>query len=77
VRGYIEEGRTTTPFDMLVLNEMSRYHLAIAALSRAARLRSRAGSVIDRFDERLAAHRAYIRDHGEDLPEIQNWRFDV
>jgi xylulose-5-phosphate/fructose-6-phosphate phosphoketolase len=77
VRGYIEEGRTTTPFDMLVLNEMSRYHLAIAALSRVARLRSRAGSVIDRFDERLAAHRAYIRDHGEDLPEIQNWRFSV
>jgi xylulose-5-phosphate/fructose-6-phosphate phosphoketolase len=75
VHGYIEEGRTTTPFDMLVLNDMSRFHLAIAALRRAGRLRSRAGAAIDAFEERLAAHRSYIRDHGEDLPEVVNWQW--
>jgi xylulose-5-phosphate/fructose-6-phosphate phosphoketolase len=75
VHGYIEEGRTTTPFDMLVLNRMSRYHLAIAALHRATRLRSRAGGVIDKFEERLTAHRAYIQEHDEELPEILNWRW--
>jgi xylulose-5-phosphate/fructose-6-phosphate phosphoketolase len=74
VHGYIEEGRTTTPFDMLVLNHISRYHLAIAALQRVPRLRSTAGGVIDRFRERLAAHRAYIRDHDIELPEVLNWR---
>ncbi|MFQ6079763.1 MAG: phosphoketolase, partial [Thermodesulfobacteriota bacterium] len=72
VHGYIEEGRTTIPFDMLVLNKMSRYHLAIAALHRATRLRSRAGGIIDKFEERLAAHRVYIREHDGDLPEILN-----
>jgi xylulose-5-phosphate/fructose-6-phosphate phosphoketolase len=75
VRGYVEEGRTTTPFDMLVLNCMSRFHLAIAALSRAGRLRSHAGTAIDALGERLAAHGAYIRDHGEDLPEVVNWQW--
>jgi xylulose-5-phosphate/fructose-6-phosphate phosphoketolase len=75
VHGYIEEGRTTTPFDMLVLNQMSRYHLAIAALHRASRLRSRAGSVIDKFEERLTAHRAYIQEHDEELPEVLNWNW--
>ncbi len=77
VHGYIEEGRTTTPFDMLVLNRMSRYHLAIAALQRTKRLGVRAGSIIDLFEERLAAHRSYIQDHGADLPEILNWRWEV
>ncbi len=75
VRGYMEEGRTTTPFDMLVLNQMSRYQLAIAALQRVSRLRSRAGDVIDRCEERLAAHRRYIEEHDEDLPEVRNWRW--
>jgi xylulose-5-phosphate/fructose-6-phosphate phosphoketolase len=75
VHGYIEEGRTTTPFDMLVLNKMSRFQLAINALTRVTRLRSKAGGVIDRFEERLTAHRAYIRQHDQDLPEILNWRW--
>jgi xylulose-5-phosphate/fructose-6-phosphate phosphoketolase len=75
VHGYMEEGRTTTPFDMLVLNQMSRYHLAIAALHRATRLRSRAGGVIDKFEERLTAHRAYIQEHDEELPEVLNWHW--
>ncbi len=75
VRGYIEEGRTTTPFDMLVLNKMSRFHLAIAALERVARLGSVAGDAIDALNERLIAHRAYIDAHGLDLPEVRDWRW--
>jgi xylulose-5-phosphate/fructose-6-phosphate phosphoketolase len=73
VRGYIEEGTTTTPFDMVVLNRISRYHLAIEALRRVPRLRSRAGGIIDGFNERLAAHSAYIKEHGADMPEITEW----
>jgi xylulose-5-phosphate/fructose-6-phosphate phosphoketolase len=75
VRGYNEEGTTTTPFDMLVANEASRYHLAILALRHAARLRSQAGPLIDTYEERLAAHRAYIREYDEDLPEVRAWRW--
>jgi xylulose-5-phosphate/fructose-6-phosphate phosphoketolase len=51
---------------------MSRYHLTIAALQRSTWLRSRAGGVMDQFEERLAAHQAYIKEHHEDLPEILN-----
>ncbi|MGA7924273.1 MAG: phosphoketolase family protein [Thermoplasmata archaeon] len=75
VRGYVEEGTTTTPFDMLVLNEMSRYQLAIEALRRTARLRSHASDVIQRFEHKLVEHRAYIRENGRDMPEILDWRW--
>jgi xylulose-5-phosphate/fructose-6-phosphate phosphoketolase len=75
VRGYNEEGTITTPFDMVVANELSRYHLAILALQHATRLRSRA--LIDRYAERLAAHRSYIREHDEDMPEVRNWRWST
>jgi xylulose-5-phosphate/fructose-6-phosphate phosphoketolase len=70
VRGYVEEGTTTTPFDMTVLNRMSRYDLAIEALRRSGRA--------DRtpvFERKLAEHRRYIRDHGDDTPEVQDWRW--
>ncbi|TAK08935.1 MAG: phosphoketolase, partial [Candidatus Manganitrophaceae bacterium] len=77
VHGYMEEGRTTTPFDMLVLNQMSRYDLAIAALKRVERLRSQAGEAVDLFERRLAAHQAYIRERDEDLPEVVNWRWSA
>ena len=73
VRGYNEEGTTTTPFDMVVRNEISRYHLAILTLRHASRLRSRTGTLIDRFEERLAAHRTYIRERDIDLPEVREW----
>ncbi len=76
VHGYKEEGTTTTPFDMRVKNELSRYHLAIAALSRVDRLRSRGGPVIDRFRQRLEEHRAYIQRYDLDLPEVREWRWD-
>jgi xylulose-5-phosphate/fructose-6-phosphate phosphoketolase len=75
VHGYLEEGRTTTPEDMLVLNQMSRWQLAIAALERVPRVQAQAGRAIDRFRERLAAHRTYIKEHDEDLPEIRDWRW--
>lgn len=73
VRGYMDRGTTTTPFDMLVLNEMSRFHLAIAALERIPRLQSHVSDVIAAFRAKLFEHHAYIREHLEDMPEIRNW----
>ncbi len=69
VHGYAEEGTTTTPFDMLVLNQMSRFHLAKDALQRCGR-DGRA------FDANLEQHRAWIASHGNDLPCIQDWRWN-
>ena len=73
VRGYMDQGTTTTPFDMVVLNQMSRFHLAIDALKHVPRLRSQASDVIDMFNRKLYEHGAYIRQHLEDMPEIKNW----
>ena len=73
VRGFNEQGTTTTPFDMVVLNEMSRYHLAIEALRRSPRLRGRAPTLIDACHGMIARATAYSEQHFEDLPEIQNW----
>jgi xylulose-5-phosphate/fructose-6-phosphate phosphoketolase len=75
VHGYLEEGRTTTPFDMRVLNQISRYHLAINALRRVDRVKSKAGHIIDKFEERLEAHRSYIKVHDQDMPEIREWKW--
>jgi xylulose-5-phosphate/fructose-6-phosphate phosphoketolase len=73
VRGFNEQGTTTTPFDMVVLNGMSRYHLCIEALRRAARMRDRAPTLIAECTARIAEATAYAREHLEDLPEIRNW----
>jgi xylulose-5-phosphate/fructose-6-phosphate phosphoketolase len=73
VRGYMEEGTTTTPFDMVVANNLSRYHLAIEALRRVDRLRTQSAPLIDQFEMKLAQHREYIKEHLEDMPEIQTW----
>jgi xylulose-5-phosphate/fructose-6-phosphate phosphoketolase len=73
VRGYKEEGTTTTPFDMVVLNEISRYHLCIEALKRAHRPPRDTEALIDECHAMLDRHRAYVREHLEDMPEIQNW----
>jgi xylulose-5-phosphate/fructose-6-phosphate phosphoketolase len=70
VRGYVEEGTTTTSFDMTALNGMSRYDLAIEALRQAGRL-----DETGVFEAKLRAHRAYIREHDEDSPEVQGWRW--
>ncbi|WP_375274870.1 phosphoketolase family protein [Methylorubrum thiocyanatum] len=75
VRGFIEEGTTTTPFDMVVLNELDRFHLAIEALDRVPGLVTRAAQAKQGFRDRLTAHKLYIREHGEDMPEIQGWKW--
>ncbi|MGB6199476.1 MAG: phosphoketolase family protein, partial [Candidatus Acidiferrales bacterium] len=73
VRGFNDEGTTTTPFDMVVLNKMSRFHLCIDALKHVPRLRSQASDAIDMFNRKLYEHHEYIRQHFEDLPEIRSW----
>ena len=73
VRGFIEEGTTTTPFDMTVLNELDRFHLAIEAIERVPGLKDRAGHVIDALNGKLAEHHDYVRAFGEDMPEIRDW----
>jgi xylulose-5-phosphate/fructose-6-phosphate phosphoketolase len=75
VRGYMDRGTTTTPFDMVVLNEMSRYHLAIDALRNIPRFQVDGVSIIDRFEAKLFEHHSYIREHLEDTPEIRNWHW--
>jgi xylulose-5-phosphate/fructose-6-phosphate phosphoketolase len=73
VRGYNEMGTTTTPFDMVVLNEMSRYHLAIEALRRSRRRPAGSEALEDECREMLARHHRYVREHLEDMPEIRDW----
>ncbi len=73
VRGFNEQGTTTTPFDMVVLNGMSRYHLCIEALRRAPRIRERAQPLIAECNSLIARATAYSREHMEDLPEIRDW----
>ncbi|MCW2817070.1 MAG: phosphoketolase [Nocardioides sp.] len=74
VRGFIEQGTTTTPFDMTVLNRLSRYHLVIDALHNAASLPQGAQELEDWCAAKLAEHHAYVCEHMEDLPEIKEWR---
>jgi xylulose-5-phosphate/fructose-6-phosphate phosphoketolase len=75
VRGFQEEGTTTTPFDMVVLNELDRFHLAIEVIERVPGLSIRAASVKQRFRDKLIEHTQFIRVHGEDMPEIEGWRW--
>ncbi len=75
VRGYMEEGSTTTPFDMVVQNKMSRFQMVIDALKYVPRLRSKSADVIDLFERKLYDHHAYVREHLVDLPEIVNWHW--
>jgi xylulose-5-phosphate/fructose-6-phosphate phosphoketolase len=75
VHGYKEEGTTTTPFDMTVLNELDRFHLALAALARVPRLAARLPALRAQVDDKLREHGEYIRRHGDDLPEIRGWKW--
>lgn len=75
VRGYKEEGTTTTPFDMAVMNDLDRFHLAEDVIDRVTRLGSRAAHAKQFFRDKLIEHKEYIRKHGEDMPEIRNWRW--
>jgi xylulose-5-phosphate/fructose-6-phosphate phosphoketolase len=73
VRGFNEQGTTTTPFDMVILNGMSRYHLAIEALKRATRLRLQSPGLIAELESLIQKALAYSREHLEDMPEIRDW----
>ena len=73
VRGFVEEGTTTTPFDMTVLNELDRYHLAIEAIERVPELKDKAVNVIEALRKKLEEHHRYVREYGEDMPEVRNW----
>jgi xylulose-5-phosphate/fructose-6-phosphate phosphoketolase len=74
VRGYMEEGTTTTPFDMVVLNKTSRFHLCLEALRRASTIPG-SGRLIELCQESLERHRKYVVEHLEDIPEIANWKW--
>ncbi len=73
VRGYKEEGTTTTPFDMTVLNDMDRYHLVCDVAERVPRLAHRASHIRQAMQEKRIEHREYIRRHGDDMPEVREW----
>lgn len=76
VRGFMEEGTTTTPFDMVVLNNISRFHLAIAAIQRTERTLEQSDQVINQFEDKLRMHSIYIRECLEDMPDIKNWKWE-
>jgi xylulose-5-phosphate/fructose-6-phosphate phosphoketolase len=73
VRGYKEEGTTTTPFDMVMLNDLDRFHLVVDVIDRVPGLADRAAHLRQQMQERRLAARAYTREHGEDDPEIRDW----
>ena len=75
VRGYKEEGTTTTPFDMVVLNELDRFNLADDAIDRVPHLRYKAAHVKQMLHNKLIEHKQYVREHGEDMPEIRDWKW--
>jgi xylulose-5-phosphate/fructose-6-phosphate phosphoketolase len=75
VRGYKEEGTTTTPFDMTVLNELDRFHLVEAVIDFVPGLGERVAHLRQRLRDKLVEHREYIREHGDDLPEIKGWKW--
>ncbi|MBU9809718.1 phosphoketolase family protein [Rahnella sp. SL6] len=75
VSGFMEEGTTTTPFDMTVLNKLDRFHLAQAAILHTEKLQGQADDVLDTLQEKIAAHHRYVREYGEDLPEVRDWKW--
>ena len=76
VSGYKEEGTITTPFDMRVLNDIDRFHLVIDVVQRLHSLGNRGAYLVQRMNDKLVEHRQYIKDHGVDLPEIREWKWN-
>jgi xylulose-5-phosphate/fructose-6-phosphate phosphoketolase len=73
VRGYKEEGTTTTPFDMVVMNDLDRFHLVMDVIDRVPQLGCKAAYVKQKLQDTLIEHKHYIEKHGEDMPEIRDW----
>ena len=75
VRGYKEEGTTTTPFDMCVRNNIDRYQLAMDAIVRTPKFAHLTEAARQHYSERIQKHRLYVAENGQDLPEIRNWKW--
>jgi xylulose-5-phosphate/fructose-6-phosphate phosphoketolase len=75
VRGYKENGTTTTPFDMAVLNDLDRFHLVNDVIDRVPKLKRESSDLRQWIRETLAKHKRHVVEHGDDLPEIRNWRW--
>jgi len=75
VRGYKEEGTTTTPFDMVVLNDLDRFHLVMDVIERVPKLAQVGAHAKQEMRDKLIEHRHYIRKHGDDMPEIRDWKW--
>ncbi|MBW6452425.1 MAG: phosphoketolase family protein, partial [Methyloprofundus sp.] len=74
-RGYKEEGTTSTPFDMVVMNDLDRFHLVLDVVKRVPSLRHRAVYVQQMMRDKLIDHQQYVRQHGDDMPEIRDWKW--
>jgi xylulose-5-phosphate/fructose-6-phosphate phosphoketolase len=75
VRGYKEEGTTTTPFDIAVMNDIDRFHLAADVVERVPRLRNTSAHFKQLLRDKLIDHKQYVMQHGDDMPEIKNWKW--
>jgi xylulose-5-phosphate/fructose-6-phosphate phosphoketolase len=75
VRGYKEEGTTTTPFDMVVMNDLDRFHLVMDVIDRVENLGSSAAYVKQALQGKLVEHKQYIAEYGEDMPEVRDWKW--
>jgi xylulose-5-phosphate/fructose-6-phosphate phosphoketolase len=77
VRGYREKGTTTTPFDMVVLNNLDRYQLAFDAIRRIPRLVDQVQKASDRYRTMMERHKLYVGEHGDDMLEVRDWRWNL
>jgi xylulose-5-phosphate/fructose-6-phosphate phosphoketolase len=75
VRGYKEEGTITTPFDMTVLNDIDRFHLVMDVVDRLPQMSAKEADLKQQLKDKRIEHKHYIRKHGEDMPEIRNWKW--
>ncbi|PYX98208.1 MAG: phosphoketolase [Acidobacteria bacterium] len=77
VRGYKEEGTTTTPFDMVVLNNLDRFQLELDAIRRIPRFAHLVPEATERYYEQMQRHKIYVSEHGEDMPEVKDWKWSL